>query len=142
MDGRTLSVNTEFARQVSFVSQQLNCSERFIAGILHSVLSEYPTIDQTEAVEQTVLEYHRLRRELADCLRLVFEAAEKSEGPYATPIHNLLNDYVQRHLLANGSSSLPSHIFTELSNFDITISNARMAVTNAISKTNIPTVTG
>ncbi|KAL5524938.1 hypothetical protein ACEPAF_8807 [Sanghuangporus sanghuang] len=139
VDGRTLSVNNEFARQVAFISQQVNCSERFIAGILHSVLSEHPTIDKVEAVEQTVLAYHQSRRELADCIRFIFEAVEKAESPDALPVHALLDDFVRRHLVKKGGEdSIASSIFVELSGMEKTIGNARIAVTNAISKTNIP----
>lgn len=139
VDGRSLAVNSEFARQVAFISQQLNCSERFIAGILHSVLTENPTISHVEAVEHTVLTYHKLRRELADCLQLVFEAAEKTEEAFSLPVHALLNDFVKRQLVSNTrEGSITSQIFTELHTFEATITNARTAVTNAITSTNIP----
>lgn len=139
VDGRSLAVNSEFARQVAFISQQLNCSERFIAGILHSVLTENPTISHVEAVERTVLAYHQLRRELADCLQLVFEAAEKTEEAFSLPVHALLNDFVKRQLVMNTrESSIMPKFFSELHAFETTITNARTAVTNAISSTNIP----
>lgn len=139
VDGRTLSVNSEFARQVAFISQQLDCSERIVAGILHSVLSEHPTIDKVEAVEQAVLSYHQARRELADSIRFIFEAIEKAEAPDALPVHALLDDFVRRHLIkGGGDDSIASRVFGELSGLEKTIANARVAVTNAISKTNIP----
>ncbi|KAI5120013.1 hypothetical protein M0805_008474 [Coniferiporia weirii] len=139
VDGRALAVNAEFARQVSFISQQLNCSERFLAGILHSVLSDNPTINQIEAVEQAILGYHRVRRELADCLRFVFEAADVAERGHARPVHARLNDFARRQLVGGGNgSSLAYRIFAELNNLGNVIANARMAVTNAVSNTNVP----
>ncbi|EJD04791.1 uncharacterized protein FOMMEDRAFT_153883 [Fomitiporia mediterranea MF3/22] len=139
VDGRSLSVNAEFARHVAFISQQVNCSERFVAAVLHYVLSKNPTIDKVEAVEQSVLAYHQLRRELADCLRFVFETAAKAEEPVALPIHALLNDFVRRQLIETaGHGSITHRIFVEIVNLDTAIAAARIAVTNAVSTTNIP----
>ena len=138
VDGRQLAVNSEFAQQVKFISQQLNCSERFCSGLLHAVLAENPTIGQIEATEQTILAYHRVRRELADCLRFIFEAADTAQRGYARPIHSRLNDFAQRHLLgSNGVNSLASRLFSELDGFGSVIANARVAVTNAVSNTSL-----
>ncbi|KAH8115108.1 nucleoporin Nup186/Nup192/Nup205 [Phellopilus nigrolimitatus] len=139
VDGHPLQVNAEFARQVAFISQQLNCSERYCAGFLHSVLTENPTINQIEAVEQAILAFHETRRELADCLRFVFEAADAAEKADALPVHARLNDFVKRQLVGSTSEgSVAYHIFAELNNSGAAIANARAAVTNAVSNTNVP----
>lgn len=138
MDGRPLAVNSEFIRQVTFISQQLNCSERFCSSLLHSVLTENPTIGQVEAAEQTILAYHRVRRDLADCLRFIFESADTAQKGYAQPVHARLNDFAKRQLIGSGGEgSLAHRLFVELDGLGGTIANASSAVTNAVSNTSL-----
>lgn len=134
VDGRPLAVNADFARQVKFIAQQLNCSERFCSGLLHRVLTESPTITEVSAVEQAILEYHRFRREVADCIRFVFEISNEALKGHAPPIFARLNEFVKRYLVGQSAT----RVFAEIVALDGAMVDARTAVTNAISDTNIP----
>lgn len=140
VDGRPLAVNTDFARQVKFIANQLNVSERFCAGLLHGVLSESPTSSEASAVEHAILEYHRFRRELADCLRFVFEISTAALGGHAPPIFSRVDDFVKRFLA--GKDSIATKVFAEIVVLDAAIVNARTAVVNAVSNTNVPNSQG
>lgn len=143
MDGRSLAVNPEFTRQVTFLSQHLQCSERYCAGLLHSVLAHNPNFNKEQAVEQAVLEFHQTRRELADCLRFIFEASVSAQDGYASKVQARVNDFAKRHLIGTGGQNFIAYrVFTEISRLDEAIGNARVAVTNAISDTKIPTQPG
>ena len=136
-------MNKDFARQVTFLAQQLNCSERFLASVAHAVLSDNPTISEIDTVEQAVLAYHKLRRELADCLRFVFEAADAAEKGYAMPLHIRLKDFAKRQLLGTAAEgTLAYRIFMEINSMNEVIARARCAVTNAVSNTAVPTIQG
>lgn len=136
-------MNKDFARQVTFLAQQLNCSERFLASVAHAVLADNPTIGEVDAIEQSVLAYHKLRRELADCLRFVFEAADAAEKGYAMSLHVRLKDFAKRQLLGSGAEgTLAYHILMEINSLNGVIANARMAVTNAVSNTTVPSTQG
>lgn len=139
IDGRPIAVNAEFARQVAFLAQQLNCSERFLAGVLHTVLTDNPTIGQVQAVELVVIEYHRIRRDLADCLSFIFEAAVVAQKGYGPAVHGRVNEFAKRQLVGGGADgSLAYRVFAELERLGTAIADARRAVTNAVSNTNIP----
>ena len=143
IDGRTLAVNSEFALQVSFISQQLNCSERFIAVILHSILEDNPTLSQVDVVEQVVEEYHEYRRTLAECIRFLFQAVDLTEKGSDSSTIARIADFARHHFKRSmGDSSLPYRIFAELTNLGSVIADARTAVTNAISRTNVPQCKG
>ena len=58
VDGKPLTFNVDFAHQVLFLSQQLDCSEIYVAGLLHSVMTENPNIGSVECIEATVAEFH------------------------------------------------------------------------------------
>lgn len=136
-------MNKDFARQVSFLAAQLNCSERFFTSVTHSVLADNPTIGDVDTVEQAVLAYHKLRRDLAECLRFLFEAADAAEKGYAKPLLVRLKDFVKRQFLGSGSqASLAYRIFSEISTLNGIIATARVAVTNAVSNTTVPTTPG
>ncbi|KAJ7128145.1 nucleoporin Nup186/Nup192/Nup205 [Mycena crocata] len=76
LNGKPVAVNTDFARQVIFLSQQLECSERYVAGLLQHITAENPNIQPVDCIELTIAEFHERRRHLADCLGYIFEAAE------------------------------------------------------------------
>lgn len=139
IDGRSIAVNAEFARQVAFLSQQLNCSERYLAGVLHNVLTDNPTIGQVKAVELVVIEYHNIRRNLADCLSFIFEAAVVAQKGYGPAVYGRVNEFAKRQLVGGGADgSLAYRVFAELERLSAAIADARRAVTNAVSNTNIP----
>ncbi|KAJ7619541.1 nucleoporin Nup186/Nup192/Nup205 [Roridomyces roridus] len=76
INGKQAVVNADFARQAIFLSQQLECSERYVAGILHAVTAENPNVSPVDCIELSIAEFHQRRRHLADCLGYIFEAAE------------------------------------------------------------------
>lgn len=139
IDGHPLTVNANFASQVKFIAQLLDCSERHCATLLHSVLSENPTINQVEAVEQSVLAYHRVRRELTDCLQFIFQAVEVAQNGSSIPTYIRINEYAQKQLIGGDKKeNLAYKIFAEMDKLGSAIVNAKVAVTNAITNTNLP----
>ncbi|EMD35026.1 hypothetical protein CERSUDRAFT_125016 [Gelatoporia subvermispora B] len=139
VNGRSLAVNADFARQVIFISQQLDCSERYVAGLLHDVVSQNPNMNQQATVEATIFEYHDRRRQLAECLRLIFEAAEASESSGMPPIYERVDYFVRTQLVpAAGGLSLPSKVFQEIHNLGNVLAKAQMARQNARSETMVP----
>ena len=109
-----VSVKPKFAKQVAFLSSQLNLSERLTASLLHSVLSSHPTIDAIDAVEQNILVYHRLRRDVTDCLRYLAESASfgVEGGDAASGLHYSLNEIVRRPMFEGlGGVILGERIF-------------------------------
>ena len=80
VNGRPVAVNTDFAKQVLFVSQQLDVSERYVAGLLQDVVSATPNVSSDHLVEAVILEFHARRRQLTDCLRFIVEAAEVAQA--------------------------------------------------------------
>ncbi|KAG6331906.1 hypothetical protein ID866_7182, partial [Astraeus odoratus] len=99
LHGRSLAVNADFAQQAIFLAQQLKCSEKYAACILHTKMSENPNIDSVSAMEATVVEFHRRRRQLVDCLRFLFEAAELAQEPDAPRLYVRLEAFVRQDLI-------------------------------------------
>ena len=96
-----------------------------------------------QAVEQAVLEYHRVRRETADCLRFIFEAADSAQRGFVVNTRIRLNEFAKRYLVdGGGEGSLAARVFTELENLGGAIADARVAVTNAVSNTRLPNTQG
>ena len=90
-----------------------------------------------------MLAYYKLRRELADCLRFVFEAADAAEEAYAMSLHIRLKDFAKRQLLgAAAEGTLAYRIFMEIISLNEVFAKARCAVTNAVSNTTVPTTQG
>lgn len=84
MNNRPLAVNADFARQVAFVSSQLDVSERYVAGLIQSIIARHPNLTSQQTsqsagseklVEAAILEFHTKRRQLAECLKYIVEAA-------------------------------------------------------------------
>ncbi|KAG6374018.1 hypothetical protein JVT61DRAFT_4654 [Boletus reticuloceps] len=85
--GRSLAVNADFAQQVIFLAQQLKCSEKYIASILHTIMAVNPNMGPVNSIEATVAEFHQRRRHLVDCLRYLFEAAALAQLPDAPRLY-------------------------------------------------------
>ncbi|KAI0759191.1 nucleoporin Nup186/Nup192/Nup205 [Irpex lacteus] len=84
VNNRPLAVNADFARQVAFVSSQLDVSERYVAGLIQSIIARHPNLTSQQSsqsagseklVEAAILEFHTKRRQLAECLKYIVEAA-------------------------------------------------------------------
>ncbi|KAI0075076.1 hypothetical protein K474DRAFT_1600404 [Panus rudis PR-1116 ss-1] len=141
VNGRQTAVNTEFARHALFVSQQLECSERHVSGIMYEVMSSDPNVPPERLIELTILEYHRRRRQTADCIRYLFEAAELATRSDAPPLFHRLDQFVRQHLLPSTKPtepSLPTKLFKEVDNLGFVITRTITARQNAGSETLAP----
>lgn len=141
MDGRPLAVNSDFARQVVFISQQLDISERYVASLLQDVMSTNPNVPQEQLIEATVLEFHLRRRQLADCLRYIFEAAEVAQNTGSPELYSQLEIFVRQQLIAEGDK-LPQRIYNELEKLSGVIAKVQCARQNATSNTVAPSQQG
>ena len=99
IDGKRVAVNPDFARQVIFLSQQLECSERRVAGILDKVTSENPNLSPVYTLEAAVAEFHRRRRLLVECVCELVEATRLAVALDAHPPLKRLANFVESELL-------------------------------------------
>lgn len=143
INGRTVAVNVDFARQAIFIAEQLDCSERYAASLLQDVMTEYPNYTQEQCLEATILQFHLRRRHLADCLRYIFEATEVAETTEAPQFYRRLAAFVRQQLLPSvggpGRLSLFSKIFQEIHNIGTAIDKVQTTRQNAGSNTVPPT---
>jgi len=143
-NGRPLAVNADFARQVIFLSKQLDCSERYVAGILHKIMSKNPNISTVDCIEAVIVEFHQRRRHLVDCLRYIFEAAESAESANVPRIFQLLDAFTRQELIpaahapAGGDVTLAFTIFREIENLGSEIVKVQGMKQNAVSNTAAP----
>ncbi|KAI0042606.1 hypothetical protein FA95DRAFT_1610066 [Auriscalpium vulgare] len=146
VDGRRLAVNSDFATQVIFLAQRLECSERYVAGLMQHVMSENPNLKTIEILESVILEHHKRRRDLADCLRFLLEAAEVAGSPESTPLHARLEQFVQRQLIPEsvhatgvtfGEKGLGWKIYMAIEALDQAVGKAQLAKQNAGSSTTL-----
>lgn len=147
VNGRPLAVNSDFARQAIFISQQLDYSERYVAGLLQDVMSENPNVSMESCIEATILEFHLRRRQLAECLRYIFEAAAIAETPQASQLYVRLDHFVRQQLLPapggrNTGLSLAVKIFQEIHNLGNVLAKVQAARQCAKSNTVAPSAQG
>ncbi|KIK97850.1 hypothetical protein PAXRUDRAFT_824522 [Paxillus rubicundulus Ve08.2h10] len=147
INGRSLAVNADFAQQSIFLAQQLKCSEKYIASILHSIMEGNPNIDSVSCMEATVVEFHQRRRHLVDCLRYLFEAVELAELADAPRLYIRLEAFVRQELVppvkvAGADISLAQSIFKEIEALGTAVSQAQTARQNAQSNTVAPSSPG
>jgi nuclear pore complex protein Nup205 len=144
VDGRQMSVNGDFATQVIYLARILGCSERYIAGLMQYVISNNPNFSPVNILEEVVLEHHRRRRDLADCIRFLLEAAEMAGSPGATALHARLELFMKQQLIPSkegangvvfGEKGLSWKVFLEIEALDQTLSQALAAKQNAGSNT-------
>lgn len=146
LNGRQVAVNTDFATQVISLAEVLDCSERYVAILSQHVISSSPNLRPTNILEEAVLEHHRRRRELVECLRFLLEATETATTSDAPPIYARLALFVQRQLLPpeeqagglpTGDKSLGRKIVLEIERLDSTIAKAQVAKQSTGSQTTI-----
>ncbi|KAH7924355.1 hypothetical protein BV22DRAFT_1035258 [Leucogyrophana mollusca] len=147
VNGRSLAVNTDFAQQAIFLAQQLGCSEKYIAGILHSIMTENPNIGPVNSIEAAVVEFHQRRRHLVDCLRYILEAAEVAETPDAPRLYARLDAFVRSELVpgtrvSGGEVPLAHRIMSQTENLGLAIVRAQGAKQGAPSNTTAPSSQG
>ncbi len=147
INGKATAINGDFARQAIFLSQHLDRSEKYIAGILHDVMTGNPNITPVSCIEMTIANYHQRRRDLVDSLKFLLEATEVAETPDASPTYKRLAKFVRTQLLpgtrtAAGEVTLPCKVFKEIEMLDAVIEKADVARKNAGSNTVAPTGQG
>jgi nuclear pore complex protein Nup205 len=144
VDGQQMSVNNDFATQVIYLARVLYCSERYVAGLMQYVISNNPNFSPVNILEEVVLEHHRRRRDLADSIRFLLEAAELAGTPGATALHARLDLFVQQQLIppkertngmAFGEKGLGWKVLLEIEALELAISQAQLAKQNAGSST-------
>jgi nuclear pore complex protein Nup205 len=65
----TVRVNDDFATQVTiYLARVLRRSGRYFAGLMQYAIFKYPNFCPVNILEEVVLEHHRTRRDLADCI--------------------------------------------------------------------------
>ena len=144
INGRSVAVNGDFAKQALFISQHLECSERYAAGLLQDVMTHNPNFTPERCIEAAIMEYHTRRRELADCLGTILQAAERAETGDASPLHQRIDMFVRQQLLhpggvAGAGLSLAMKLFQEIHSVGNTLAKALTARQNAKSETVAPT---
>lgn len=135
-----MAVNADFAKQAIFVAQQLECSERYAAGLLHTVLVQNPNVSPIDSIEYTILEYHTYRRRFVDCLRCLFQAVFLSIADDSNPLYHQLANYARHQLITPSSTTkapLTTKILTHIQSLDQKLSKIQNAVHNAASNTQI-----
>ncbi|KAF5375401.1 hypothetical protein D9615_007995 [Tricholomella constricta] len=138
IDGKQVAVNSDFARQAIFLSQQLDCSERYVAGLLYNVMAENPNIDPIHCLEVTIAEFHQRRRDLVDCLDLLFKAFEAAEAPNPPSIVQHLAEFVNNQLICGIKQEddvFGLRIFKAIDSLEAVLVNADNARKNAGSTT-------
>lgn len=135
-----MAVNADFAKQAVFVAQQLECSERYAAGLLHTVLVQNPNASPVDSIEYTLLEHHTYRRRFVDCLRYLFQAVFLSLTNDPNPLYHQLANYVRLQLITptpTTKAHLAAKILTHIQSLDQALSKIQTAVQNAGSNTQI-----
>ncbi len=144
MDGQQLSVNNDFATQVIYLARVLSCSERHIAGLMQYVISNNPNFSPVNILEEVILEHHRRRRDLADSIRFLLEAAEMAGSPGTTALYGRIDLFVQQQLIPQnertngvsfGEKGLGWKVLLEIEALEQAISQAMSAKQNAGSCT-------
>lgn len=135
-----MAINADFAKQAIFVAQQLECSERYTAGLLHTVLVENPNVSPIDSIEYTLLEYHTYRRRFVDCLRYLFQAVSLSLTDDSNPLYHQLANYVRHQLIPPSPTTKPrltAGVLSRIQSLDQELSKIQTAVQNAGSNTQI-----
>ncbi|KAF6749589.1 nucleoporin Nup186/Nup192/Nup205 [Ephemerocybe angulata] len=139
LNGTQIAVNSDFARQAIFLAGQLDCSEKYIASVLHSVMRRNSNLDPVQCIEETVTEFHRRRRYLVEAVELLIACALRGELIKGNATLDRLTKFT-RNLLkpvetAGGTVTLATSIFKGIAQLDALIAKADAAVKNATSNT-------
>jgi nuclear pore complex protein Nup205 len=135
VNGNTLGINADFARQVIFLAQHLDCSERYVVGILHSIMILNPNLTPVGYIEAAIVEFHRRHRHLSDCLRYILENG--FPGSKVSPLHRRLHDFAQNELISRDKKgvSFMTRTLMEVENLGKAIAAAQREKQNAVSNT-------
>lgn len=147
IDGTYLAVNDDFARQATFLAQHLQCTEKYVAAILHGVLSDNPNIGPVDSIGASIVEFHQRRRHLVDCLRYLLDAAELALLPDApSRLYLRLEAFVRQELVpaqksAGADASLASRVFDQVESLGVAVTQAQSARQGAQINTVAPSAT-
>ncbi|KAG6865339.1 hypothetical protein C0991_003376 [Blastosporella zonata] len=142
INGKQVAINTDFARQSVFLSQQLDCSERYVADVLFNVMSKNPNIDTLHCLEVTIAHFHQRRRDLVDCVDLLIQAVQAAAAPNAPSTILNLAEFVTNQLIYGvkpGDDMWGIRIFREVDNMDAVLLKADNARKSAGSVTVLAT---
>jgi nuclear pore complex protein Nup205 len=119
----------------------------YIAGLLHYVMTRNPHIDSVTCAEAIIVEFHKRRRNLVDCLYLILTEAAKADLPNLAKVHVRLEKFVTRELLPGyevpgGRVHLAQDAFRQIDALDATISKVQTDRQNAGSNTIAPSAQG
>lgn len=105
------------------------------------MISSNPNTSQEQLIDLTILEFHTRRRQLADCLRYIFEAAEVAQNAEAPQLYEQLEVFV-RHQILSENPQFPRKLFAEMDKLGDTILKVQNARQNAKSSTTAPSQQG
>jgi nuclear pore complex protein Nup205 len=142
VNGKPLAVNADFARQVIFISHHLDCSERYVAGILHSIMTKNPNISPANSLEAAIVEFHQRRRHLFDSLRYCLEAAEVGATDSTPRLRKRLYGFVRNEIILEGGKDFSLRVFMEVDRLGNVIAKAQREKQNAVSNTTAPSAQG
>lgn len=142
LNGTQIAVNSDFARQAIFLAGQLDCSEKYIASVLHSVMRRHSNMDPVQCIEATVTEFHKRRRYLVEAIEYLLLVALRGDEPGASQTLQRIVKYTREICRPvpgpGGEVTLASKIFKGIEQLDALISKAETAVKNAMSNTVAP----
>ncbi|KAG6856850.1 hypothetical protein H0H87_012908 [Tephrocybe sp. NHM501043] len=142
INGKQVAVNADFAQQSIFLSQQLDCSERYVAEVLYNVMSQNPNIDTLGCLEVSIAHFHQRRRDLVDCVDFLIQAVQIATAPNASPTILNLAEFVTNQLiygLKQGDELWGIRIFREVDGLDAVLLKADKARKSAGSATVLAT---
>jgi nuclear pore complex protein Nup205 len=144
-----MAINPDFQKQTIFLSQHLDVSERYVASLLLAIHRQMPSLslDAAASLEACVVKFHQRRRDLADCLQMIFEGAKTAQidsigGREGADVYRNLDDWVRREMVSvqeGGTDvSMASRIFRQIEMLGNEIQKAMVALQNAKSNTTGP----
>ena len=135
-----MAINPEFAKQVLFLSQHFECSERYIATLLDEVVKEHPGIDSVTSIELTVELFHLRRRHLVDSLRCLVDATKAVDSSINNQVYVRLTRYFVTELLpaSSGSLTLVKRIWKQIEQLNVLVAQADSSRRGAATNTVVP----
>ncbi|TFK37612.1 nucleoporin Nup186/Nup192/Nup205 [Crucibulum laeve] len=146
VNGKSVAVNADFARQAIALSHELGISERFAATLLSNTMQNNTNIGAVNCLETTVNNFHKRRRELMECLLYLCQATELAQAPNAPKTLSRISAYFSGELIhgvvAGKEASLPKTIIAAIEHLDAGMARAEEGYRNAATDTVIPSGPG
>ncbi|KAI0033042.1 nucleoporin Nup186/Nup192/Nup205 [Vararia minispora EC-137] len=129
------TISNNLATQVMFLAQVLECSESYVASLVHYVMTAQPNLAPADLLEAVILEHHERRRDTVQCLQYLVDISlicnTPNRAPDCTRTHSQVDLFFERHILP----SLSSKTWDRVQKMEQEISRAHNAVQNAGSET-------